>query len=298
MILTQERASLELLHPDRKLRSLWADAWRRFLRNRMALLGLFIVCFFAFVAILAPVIAPYGPLAIDMGNAYAPPSADHLFGSDELGRDTLSRIIHGARLDLGLTLLTVSLAVIAGLSVGTVAAYYGGVLDTILMRSIDVMLAFPAFVIALALVAFLGPSLHNVVFVLAITRLPSYARLIRGTVLSMKHREYVLAARTLGASDRRIIVRHILPNSLAPIIVFSTLDLGSVITALAGLSFLGVGVQPPRPDWGLMLTNARNNLFIAPWTAIFPGIAVSLVVIGFNFLGDGLRDALDPRLVD
>ena len=298
MTRTPKKAFAQPFQMNRKQRSLWGDAWCRFLRNKMALLGLLIVCFFVFVAIFAPVIAPYKPLAIDMGNAFAPPSPEHAFGTDELGRDTLSRIMHGARCDLGLTLLAVLLAVTTGLTAGTMAAFYGGALDTILMRSVDVMLAFPAFVIGLALVAFLGPSLQNVVFVLAITRFPRYARLIRGAVLSVKQREYALAARAVGVSNGAIIIRHILPNSIAPIIVFSSLDLGTVITALAGLSFLGVGIQPPTPDWGLMLTSARNNLFIAPWTAIFPGVAISLVVVGINFLGDGLRDALDPRLVE
>ena len=277
-------------------RSLWGDAWQRFARNQMSLLGLTIVLFFAVVAAFAPLIAPFNPQAMELGNSFAAPSIEHLFGTDKLGRDVLSRIIFGGRYDLGLTLVTVLLTMTLGLSIGTIAAFFGGSLDTLLMRTIDIMLAFPAFALALALVTFLGPSLFNIVLILAATRFPRYARLIRGTVLSIKSREYVEAARMVGTSNSAIIMRHILPNSLAPVIVYATLDLGSIITALAGLSFLGVGIQPPTPDWGLMLTDARNNLVIAPWTAIFPGLTISLVVIGFNLLGDGLRDALDPRL--
>lgn len=277
-------------------RSLWGDAWHRFAGNRKALVGLFIVLFFAVLAVFGPMVAPYKPLAMQLDAGYKPPGREHLFGTDDLGRDVLTRIIYGARYDISLTLVTVLLAVVTGLVTGTIAGYFGGVTDTILMRFVDVMLAFPAFVLGLALVAFLGPSMRNIVLILAATRFPRYARLIRGTVLSVKRREYVEAAHMIGTPDHKIILEHILPNSIAPVIVYSTLDLGSIVTALAGLSFLGVGVQPPTPDWGLMLTSARNNLVIAPWTAIFPGLAISFAVIGFNFMGDGLRDALDPRL--
>lgn len=277
-------------------RSLWSDAWHRFASNRKAVVGLFIVLFFVLLAGIGPMLAPHKPLTMRLDASYTPPSPDHPFGTDDLGRDVLSRIIYGARYDISLTLVTVLLAVVTGLVAGTIAAYFGGITDTVLMRSVDVLLAFPAFVLGLALVAFLGPSIRNIVLVLATTRFPRYARLIRGTVLSVKRREYVEAAQMIGTPDHKIILEHILPNSIAPVIVYSTLDLGSIITALAGLSFLGVGIQPPTPDWGLMLTSARNNLVIAPWTAIFPGLAISLAVIGFNFMGDGLRDALDPRL--
>lgn len=277
-------------------RSLWRDAARRFMRNRMALVGLGIVLFFAVTGLFAGQIAPYPPLTMSLGDNYAAPSSGHLFGTDELGRDVFSRTLYGAQTDLALTFLTVFLAAITGVGIGTVAAYWGGFADTLLMRSMDILLAFPVFLLGLVLVVFLGPSTQNVVFALAITRLPRYARLIRGLVLSIKEREYVEAARVVGAPNLSIIVRHILPNSIAPIIVFASLDMGTTITALAGLSFLGVGIQPPTPDWGLMLTSARNNLVLAPWTAIFPGLAISVSTIGFNFLGDGMRDALDPRL--
>lgn len=281
---------------SRPRRTLWGDAVRRFVRNRLAMVGLAIVGFLTVVGVLAPAIAPHSPLTMGLRSTYLPPSSEHLFGTDELGRDILSRMIYAARYDLTFTFLTVAVAAVTGMVVGTAAAYWGGILDTLLMRTVDVMLAFPVFMLGLALVAFMGASTTNVITALAITRFPRYARLMRGLVLSIQEREYVEAARAIGTSNSGIILRHILPNGVAPIIIYATLDMGTTITALAGLSFLGVGIQPPTPDWGLMLTTARNNLAIAPWTAVFPGVAISLTTMGFNFMGDGLRDALDPRL--
>jgi peptide/nickel transport system permease protein len=279
----------------RSRRTLWGDAARRFVRNRLAMVGLAIVGFLTIIGVLAPLLAPFSPLTMGLRSTYMPPSSEHLFGTDELGRDILSRMMYAARYDLAFTLLTVAVAAVAGVLVGTVAAYWGGIIDTLLMRTVDVLLAFPVFMLGLALVAFMGPSTVNVVTALAVTRFPRYARLIRGLVLSTQEREYVEAARAIGASSPGIITRHILPNSIAPVVIYATLDMGTTITALAGLSFLGVGIQPPTPDWGLMLTTARNNLAIAPWTAVFPGLAISVCALGFNFMGDGLRDALDPR---
>lgn len=266
------------------------------MRNRMALVGLGVVSFFAAIGLFAGQISPYSPLTMSLGQNYVAPSAEHFFGTDELGRDVFSRTLYGAQTDLALTFLTVVFAAFAGVAIGTAAAYWGGFADTLLMRCMDILLAFPVFLLGLVLVVFLGSNIQNVVFALAITRLPRYARLIRGLVLSIKAREYVEAARVVGTPDLSIITQHILPNSIAPIIIFASLDMGTTITALAGLSFLGVGIQPPTADWGLMLTSARNNLVLAPWTAIFPGLAISVSTIGFNFLGDGLRDAFDPRL--
>ncbi len=280
----------------RRQRSLWGDAWRRFARNRTALMGLAVVLIVILASFVGPALLPYSPLTMDLANSYLAPTWTHPLGTDNLGRDVLTRVVLAGRTDLTLTFVTVFVAVVVGLFAGTVSAYFAGMLDAILMRIVDLMLVFPDFMLGLALVVFLGPSLLNVILVLAITRFPRYARLIRGTVLGNKEQEYILASRMVGTPDRKIILRHILPNSITPIIVYCTLDLGSIITSLAGLSFLGVGIQPPTPDWGLMLTNARNNLFRAPWTAIFPGLAISLTVIGFNLMGDGLRDALDPRL--
>ena len=276
-------------------RNLWRDAMHRFGRNQLSVIGLGIVLLFGFLGIAAPVVAPYDPMQLKLEASFMEPNREHWLGTDELGRDVWSRMIWGARYDMSLTLVTVALALVMGVAIGAIAAYSGGVFDLAVMRVMDVLLAFPAFALGLALVAFLGPRLSTVVFVLAITRVPRYARLIRGSVLSIQGREYVDAAHSVGTSRAAILGRHILPNSIAPVIIFATLDLGTIITALAGLSFLGVGIQPPTPDWGLMLTSARNNLVVAPWTAIFPGLAISLVVIGFNFMGDGLRDALDPR---
>jgi len=281
---------------SRPQRSLWGDAARRFVRNRLALLGLAIVVLLCLAGIFAHFVALQDPLTMALDDNYASPSIRHPFGTDELGRDVYSRIIYGARYDLGYTFLTVVIAAGAGVILGTVAAYWGGLLDMILMRIVDIMLAFPVFMLGLAFITFLGPSTINVIVALSVTRFPRYARLIRGLVLSTQEREYVQAARVVGASSVGIILRHILPNSIAPVIIYSTLDMGTTITALAGMSFLGVGIQPPTPDWGLMLTSARNNLILAPWTAVFPGLAISLTTMGFNFMGDGLRDALDPRL--
>jgi len=287
----------ELHYPlARAERTLWSDASRRFRRNRMASAGTAICGAIALVGLFAPLLAPHDPLVMNLGDNFLSPSREHLFGTDELGRDVLSRIVYAARYDLGLTALTVFIAAGVGVITGTAAAYRGGILDMILMRSVDILLAFPVFLLGLVLVTFLGPSMLNLILALAITRFPRYARLIRGLVLSTQRREYVEAARIIGASDVSIVIRHILPNSVSPIIIYATLDMGTTITALAGLSFLGVGMQAPDPDWGLMLTTARNNLFLAPWTAIFPGLAIFITTIGFNSMGDGLRDAFDPRL--
>jgi len=277
-------------------RGLWKNAGRRLVRNRLAVLGLGLVCAEILGAVLAPVIAVASPLALNLSNQYAPPSVVHPFGTDEFGRDVLSRTLYGIRYDLGIAVTTVAMTTAAGSLIGASSAYLGGAADATVMRIVDVLLAFPAFLLGLALVAFLGPSLSHVILVLAVAQLPRYLRLTRGAVLSVKHREYIEAARAVGVSLWTMTTRHILPNAIAPLIVYATLDLGTVITALAGLSFLGVGVQPPTPEWGLMLTNARNNLVVAPWTAVFPGLAISITVVAFNTLGDGLRDALDPRL--
>lgn len=277
-------------------RTLWTDALHAFLRNKMAVVGLAIVTIFAVVAIAAPVVAVTPPTTMNYAEAFSSPSLSHPFGTDSLGRDVYSRIVFGARYALGLAIVTVVITASAGLLIGVSAAYFGRWVDTLLMRFVDVLLGFPTFVLALALVAFIGPSTVNIVFVLAISHAPKYARLVRGSVLRILQQDYIEAARAIGASHSVIIRRHLLPNSLSSTIVYSSLDLGLIIVALAGLSFLGVGIQPPNPDWGLMLSDARANLSIAPWSAIFPGLAISIVVVGFNFIGDGLRDALDPRM--
>lgn len=277
-------------------RTLFNDAFRRFRHNRVAVAGALVIALVAIAGVFAPILAPHSPYTLGLGGEYAPPSWEHPLGTDELGRDILSRIMFGARYALGLSLVAVSLAAVLGILLGLITGFVGGWLDTVVMRMVDVMLAFPTFLLGLALVTFAGPSVRNVALVLAISHLPRYVRLVRGIVLAQMQREFIEAARVAGGSTFKIVTRHLLPNSLDPLIVYASLDLGVIITALAGLSFLGVGIQPPTPDWGVMLTSARQNLYIAPWTAIFPGLAISITVIAFNFVGDGFRDALDPRM--
>lgn len=277
-------------------RTLFNDALRRFRHNRVAVAGALVIALVAIAGVFAPILAPHSPYTLGLGGEYAPPSWEHPLGTDELGRDILSRIMFGARYALGLSLVAVSLAAVLGILLGLITGFVGGWLDTVVMRMVDVMLAFPTFLLGLALVTFAGPSVRNVALVLAISHLPRYVRLVRGIVLAQMQREFIEAARVAGGSTFKIVTRHLLPNSLDPLIVYASLDLGVIITALAGLSFLGVGIQPPTPDWGVMLTSARQNLYIAPWTAIFPGLAISITVIAFNFVGDGFRDALDPRM--
>jgi len=247
-------------------------------------------------AVFAPVITPHSPIRGDLTAVSQPPGAAHPLGTDDLGRDVLARLLFGGRYTLGLAALSSVAAVTIGLVVGITSGYYEGALDTLLMRLNDVLLAFPVFLLALALMAAVGPGLFNIVAVLAVSRAPRYARLMRGVVLQQKGLDYVMAAQATGATDRRILVRHVLPNCISTGMVYTTFDAGTMLTALAGLSFLGVGVQPPAPDWGLMLTDARTYIYSAPWAAVFPGLAITLCVIAVNFLGDGFRDALDPRL--
>jgi peptide/nickel transport system permease protein len=226
-----------------------------------------------------------------------PPGSGHHFGTDDLGRDVFSRVLFGGRYALGLSVVSAAGAAVVGTALGVFAGYSGGRVDGIIMRAVDVLLAFPAFLLGLALMAAVGPSLVNIVAVLAFTRMPRFARLLRGAALSVKAAEYVTAARAAGSKGGRIILKHVLPNCLGPAMVFISLDLGTIVTSLAGLSFLGVGLQPPTPDWGIMLTDGRKYLQTAPWVAFFPGAAITLAVMAFNFIGDGVRDALDPRSV-
>ncbi|HYM68126.1 MAG TPA: ABC transporter permease [bacterium] len=272
-----------------------SPGWDRFRRNRLAVGGAVFLAVLALACTAAPLLTRYSPVAMTLDQPYRPPGVAHPLGTDTLGRDVWSRIVFGGRFDLGLSVLAVLLATSGGVCIGLVSGYAGGALDDALMRIVDVLLAIPDLLLALALVAFIGPSLTSVVLILAFSRMPRYARLVRGSVLGLKKLEFVTAATVLGASRARILVRHLVPNLTGPISVYSTLDLGGVIAALAGLSFVGVGIQPPAAEWGLMLTDARQNLVLAPWTAVFPGLAITLCIIAFNFVGDGARDALDPR---
>ncbi len=269
--------------------------WRRFLRSRGGLTGLLLVALLFAVAALAPWIAPHPPLQMNRGAIYAPPGGMYLLGTDELGRDILSRLLFGSRVVILVCFSATAAASLLGVGLGVVAAYCGGRVDDLAMRFADVLLAFPAFLLAIALVAFLGANLWNIILVIALTRLPRYARLVRSSALSVKQREYVQASSALGAGHLRIVGWHILPNCLGPIIVYSTLTLGDSILTISGLSFLGLGVQPPTADWGVMLARGKEYLLTAPWIAFFPGMAIFATVMAFNLMGDSFRDALDPR---
>jgi peptide/nickel transport system permease protein len=270
-------------------------ALRRLLRRRAAVVGLAVVIFFIALAVAAPFVAPYDPLATDWRAVRKPPSASHFFGTDELGRDVLARVIWGARASLMAGLVSVSIALAAAVPLGLVSGYLGGVVDGLLMRIVDAMLAIPFLVLAIALAAFLGPSLTNAMIAIGVVQTPIFTRLTRGQTLAVKHEDYIEAARAVGNPHRRILLRHILPNILAPILVQATLAIAAAIIAEASLSFLGLGQQPPAPSWGSMLNTASHFLSQAPWMALWPGLAIFSLVLSFNLLGDGLRDALDPR---
>jgi len=256
-----------------------------------ALIGVFALC-----ALFAPVIAPYDPLLQDLGSRLRPPSPDHWLGTDSLGRDIASRILYGARISLIIGVVVVASAGVFGTVVGLVAGYSGGLVDEALMRLTEVFLAFPALILAMAIAGALGPSLTNAIIAIAAVTWAVYARLTRGQILSLRRREFVEAARAIGASQFRIVFRHLLPNALAPLMIQASFDLGSSIIAAAGLSFIGFGAQPPTPEWGVMISEGRNYISTQPWLSLFPGLAILLAVGSFNLLGDGLRDAFDPRL--
>ncbi|MDY6863343.1 MAG: oligopeptide ABC transporter permease [Thermodesulfobacteriota bacterium] len=270
--------------------------WLYFKRNKLALFGLFLIFVILIIAIFAPLIAPYDPFATNIVKKFHPPSRDHFLGTDNLGRDILSRMLYGAKISLLVGFFAVSISIIIGIIIGAVSGFYGGIIDIILMRFVDMMLCFPTFFLILTVVALVGPSIINIMMVIGITSWMGTARLVRAEFLSLKEREFVQAARALGTLDVRIIFRHILPNALAPVIVSATLGIASAILVEAGLSFLGFGVQPPEPSWGNILTEGRLYIFDAWWLTFFPGMAILFAVLSFNLLGEGLRDALDPRL--
>ena len=247
-------------------------------------------------AVFAAQVSPYNPTRQDFRVERQPPSAAHLMGTDELGRDVLSRVVWGARESLKAGAVAASIALVVGLVLGMLAAYYGGGLDNLIMRLMDVILAFPYILLAITVVAILGPGLQNAMIAIGIVYVPHYARVVRGSVLSIRARDYVDAARALGASDNRVMWQHVLPNALAPVIVQTTLNVGTAIIDTAGLSFLGLGTQPPNPDWGNMLSAGRSYVIDSPWIATFPGLAILVTVLAFNLMGDALRDAFDPRL--
>lgn len=269
---------------------------RLFVRHKLIGIGAPLVLFTVLLGLFAPLIMPYGPAQVGVGNILEAPSAAHLLGTDELGRDTLTRVAFGARVSLQVGLIAVGIALVAGTFLGLLAGYVGGFLDSLIMRIMDGLMAFPALVLALGITAVFGPSLSNVMFAIGVTRVPDFARLARGQVLSVRDLDYVQAANAVGASHFRLMFRHILPNIVAPIIVLTSINIPAAIIAEAGLSFLGLGVQPPTPSWGAMINVAKGYIQESPWLAIAPGIAIVITVLGFNFLGDGLRDALDPRI--
>ena len=292
----QVQASAPVSDPAEQAYSPVADFWRRLRKNKLAMVSLVFLVALTFVAVFAPLVAPYDPYFGDMPKALSTPSSEHLLGNDELGRDILSRIIYGARISLRVGLIAVGIALSVGMVVGSLAGYYGGRIDIIIMRFMDIMLAFPSILLAIALMAVLGRGVENAIIAIGIVSIPEYARIVRGSVLSVKENEYVQAARAIGNNDLQIIFKHILPNVMAPIIVRATLGISTAILETSALGFLGLGVAPPFAEWGTMLGSGRGYLFNAPHLVFFPGIAITLTVMAFNLLGDGLRDALDPRL--
>jgi peptide/nickel transport system permease protein len=262
----------------------------------MAMTGLALVLGLFVVSIFAPWLAPYDPLQIDLKAVLMPPSPAHLLGTDTLGRDVLSRIIYGSRVSLKVGFVAVGLATLIGLLVGALAGYYSGWVDSGLMRLVDLMLCFPAFFLILAVIAVLEPSIWNIMAVIGLTSWMGVARLVRAEFLSLREREFVTAARALGASDARLILRHMLPNALAPVMVSATLGVAGAILTESALSFLGLGVQPPTPSWGNILTAGKDNIEIAWWLSVFPGLAILITVMSYNLLGEGIREAIDPRL--
>ncbi len=270
--------------------------WQRFKRNRLAIAGGIIVLLLIGTALLAPLIAPYNPEEIDRYNILTPPNSDHMLGTDDLGRDILSRMLYGARISLSVGFVAVGIATIIGLILGSIAGYYGGIIDRVIMRFVDVMLSIPTLFLILAVIAFLGSNIWNIMIVIGVTSWMGISRLVRAEFLSLKERAFVLASKSIGAPDARVITRHILPNSLAPVIVSAVLGVAAAVLVESALSFLGIGVQPPTPSWGNILTIGKNNIEIAWWLSVFPGMAILITVLGYNLLGEGLRDALDPRL--
>ncbi|MFZ6017166.1 MAG: ABC transporter permease [Nitrospirota bacterium] len=267
-------------------------------KNRLPLLGGTIVIILFLIAVGAPLISPYDPNDIDRRHILEAPSLSHPFGTDDLGRDIMSRMIWGARISLSVGFVAVGIATAIGMIIGAIAGYYGKWVDTLVMRFVDIMLSIPTFFLILAVIAFLGPSILNIMVVIGLTSWMGVARLVRAEFLSLREREFVLAAKSLGASDFRIIFRHILLNSMAPVLVSAVLGIAGAVLVESALSFLGIGVQPPTPSWGNILTAGKDNIEIAWWLSVFPGLAILITVFGYNLLGEGIRDAIDPRLRD
>jgi peptide/nickel transport system permease protein len=294
----------------RRRRSGLEEFWLRFRKNKLAVAGLVVVLFYVLMAIFADFLYPYDFITENqISNAFAGPGQTmdvdwhdgqvphlYLLGADNFGRDILGRIVHGARVSMIIGFTTVAFAIVVGGSLGAIAGYYGGAIETVIMRGADILLAIPNILFALAIVAALGPSFQNLLLAISVTSIPAYVRLVQASVLAIKDQEFIEAARALGASDFRIITFHILPNCMAPVIVQATLGIAQAILSATSLSFLGLGIQPPSPEWGNMLSEARSYITSAPHTLIFPGLAIMTVILAYNLIGDGLRDALDPKL--
>lgn len=270
--------------------------WKRFKRNGLALSGGVIVLSLFFMAVFAPLVSPYDPNLIDRHHVLAPPDIHHPLGTDDLGRDLLSRMIFGARISLAVGFVAVGIATAIGMILGAVAGYYSGWTDRIIMRFIDIMLSIPTFFLILAVIAFIGSSIWNIMIVIGLTSWMGVSRLVRAEFLSLKEREFVLAARAIGASDLRIIFRHVMINSMAPVLVSAVLGVAGAVLVESALSFLGIGVQPPTPSWGNILSLGKDYIELAWWLSVFPGLAILITVLGYNLLGEGIRDSIDPRL--
>jgi len=277
-------------------RELLSDAWKRFRRNNLAVIGLCMVVFLFLVSFAAPFLAPYDPTAINTKLILAPPTLNHPFGTDQLGRDVLSRMIYGSRISLKVGFVAVGIATLIGLLLGSFAGYYGGWVDTVIMRFVDIMLCFPSFFLILAVIAFLEPSIWNIMIVIGVTGWMGVARLTRAEFLSLRERDFVMAARATGARDFHIIFVHILPNAMAPVLVSATLGVAAAILTESALSFLGLGVQPPDASWGNILTQGKDNIQIAWWLSLFPGLAILFTVMAYNLLGEGIQAAINPKL--
>lgn len=290
--LTEDTAAAVL----RGQRSVWVDVLVRLRRSRSAVLGGSLLAGLIVAALAAPLLTPYEPLTMNPPDRLQPPNARHIFGTDVFGRDLATRVLFGSRISLQTGLISVTIAIAIGVPLGLVSGFYGGIVDRLLMRLVDLMLTFPGILLALLIIAILGPNLLNAMIAVGISASPTYARVVRAAVLSAKAQTYVEAARAIGCANVRIMVRHILPNTAAPIIVLGTLGIAGAIIAAAALSYLGLGAQPPTPEWGALLSEGRNYLRVAWWITTFPGLAIMITVLSINLLGDGLRDALDPRL--
>lgn len=279
-----------------KHKSLWSDAWKRLRKSRTAVLGLVIIVLLILIAIFANYVAPYPYEEQNLMDAFRTPSKEHFFGTDEFGRDIFSRVIYGSRVSISIGFLAVSISLIIGGILGAISGYYGGRLDNLIMRFMDVLLAIPSTLLAISIVASLGPGLINLFIAVGISGIPSYARIVRSSVMGIKGAEFVEASKIAGASDSTIILKHILPNSLAPVIVQATLGVASAILTAAGMSFIGLGIKPPNPEWGSMLSAGRQYIRDFPHMTLYPGLAIMITILALNLLGDGLRDALDPKL--